>query len=130
MYEVIDPGRTNKWIATHVAPNIADVFGHALAVLFGQALLWLVFSPYSDLMPPDMCHHITTAYESVRMTEDATQPVEKSLVTVNRHEAQVFMEVVNHLEVQDINGNNGPAPVMPDDPRPRSARQVNKCFYH
>ena len=53
-YEVVDQGCTNEWIATHVTPNVADVFGHALAVLLGKALLWLAFSPYCNLTPSDI----------------------------------------------------------------------------
>ena len=36
-YELTDEGCTNDWITTHVTPNIAEVFGHDLAVLFGKA---------------------------------------------------------------------------------------------
>ena len=42
-YKAIDSGCTNKWIATNITPEISEVFGHALGVLFGKALLWLPF---------------------------------------------------------------------------------------
>ena len=125
-YEVVDPGCTNEWISAHVMPHIAVVFGNGLAILFGKAILWLAFSAHYDLMPQDMRNRIVTAYESVRTTEGAAQPVKKRLVTVTGHEAQVFMEVVGHEEHVNNNGDNGPIPVTPENPNGRSApsRQV------
>ena len=53
-YDVIDLGCTNEWITTNVTPQISEVFGHGLGVLFGKALHWFTFSAHSDLMLADI----------------------------------------------------------------------------
>ena len=64
-YVCQDPACTVEWIATQVAPNIAEVFGVQLAVLFGRPLLWLAHSNHADLMPQTMVDSIQQAYSAV-----------------------------------------------------------------
>ena len=118
-YVIADPGVTSEWIAETVTPQINAVFGTALAVLFGKAILWLAFSPHQEHMPPDMRERIQQAYLNDRATlPEGENPIRRHLVTVTGNDTQVFMEDVPPQDgtvAEDEQGDHGnqAAPVHP-----------------
>ena len=60
-YVVIDEACTDEWIVNTVTPNINDVFGFCLALLFGKPILWLAMSEHFTIMPHDMADRIREA---------------------------------------------------------------------
>ena len=101
-YEIVDPGVTQEWIGQVVTPQIREVFGLPLAVLFGKAILWLAFSPHQAHVPRDMHERITAAYAQRATIEHGENPIRRRLVTVTGDESRVYMEDV---PLQDGNGN-------------------------
>ena len=93
-YEVVDPGVTNDFIMQVVTPQIKEVFGVPLAILFGKAIMWLAFSPYQEHMPQDMRQRIESAYTERATIEHGENPIRRRLVTVTGDESNVFMEDV------------------------------------
>lgn len=117
-YVVVDPACTPEWIATNVCPNVRQVFGDTLSLLFGRAILWCAFSSVQDLLPSDMLEQITTAYNQVRTVANNRNPIEKRLVHVSGHEGTVFMEdFVEAEEDQGVQMGNASTGVQPQVPR-------------
>ena len=97
-YVVVDSACTPELIASNVCPNVREVFGDTLSLLFGRAILWDAFSSVQDLLPSDMLERITTAYNQVCTIANNRNPIEKRLVQVSGHEKTVFAEDVVESE--------------------------------
>ena len=124
-YEIADPGVTKEWIGQVVTPQIREVFGLFLAVLFGKAILWLAFSPHQEHMPRDMHQQIVAEYAQRDTIEHGENPIGRRLVSVTGDESSVYMEDV---PLQDGNDNlrrsdHGDSAV-PQHPNPSSTAGV------
>ena len=112
-----------KWIADNVTPNIKEVFGMELAVLFRKAMLWLAYSPNNGLLPPAKLQAIQDACCNCAMLLAGLNPVQKRLVTVSGEDAVMHMHVapdiapVNEQHNTDNDNSTGPN----NDPPPPAA---------
>ena len=110
--EVVDPGVTGDWLAEVVCPNVRDVFGQPVAVLFGKAVMWLAFSQHQEHMPTGMRERIHAAYQERATIADGENPIRRRLVVVTGNDARMFMEDVP-IQVPQQNNEEGPVPQVP-----------------
>jgi hypothetical protein len=88
-------GINDEFILQHVTPNIHRSFGAPLAKLLGRALLWVTFSDKKDWVPSMIAERINSAYAGVMVEADGENPIEKRLLTIVGHEAQLVITEIS-----------------------------------
>jgi hypothetical protein len=77
-------------------PNIHRAFGAPLAKLLGRALLWVIFTNKTDCWVPSVISGcINSAYAQVMVEADGENPIEKRLLTIVGHEAQLVITEIS-----------------------------------
>ena len=78
-------------------------------------LLWACFDGEMEAcMPADMRNRIRAAYETIRLLEPEENPVKKILLGVSGHDAEVHIDEITDMDVNDnnLNGVQGGAANM------------------
>ena len=114
-YRIAEPSINNNWITEHVTPNITQVYGPHVGAIFGRAIMWLCYDDTQNRIevPHTMWTRITQAYEPRATMRDGANPIAKVLQVVNGHDAQVFMDSVEEIDVDGPNtqvNHGAPAP--------------------
>ena len=88
-------GVADDWLLEYVVPNILSQYKCGVALKLARPLLWAAFEPSPQgCLPLAMTDRIKNAYEFVRHLEPDVNPVEKRLVVVTGHEAEVYIDEV------------------------------------
>ena len=101
---VLDPVCAKEWIVPHVVPNLKNVFGHQVAVLFRRATLWLTFLPHKDPMPQNMLEQTMTVHQPTIL--NLLNPIKKQLVVVAGHDATAHMDNIQNENENPQNADN------------------------
>ena len=99
-YKLKDGGVDDAFILQHVTPRIEQKFGSGVALVLGKALLWLIFSSESEIVPELIGGRVKQAYELLDTElEEGENPVEKKLLFISVHE--------EHAVLTEVDGTQG-----------------------
>ena len=88
-------GIADDWLLEYVVPNILSQYQRGVALTLARPLLWAAFEPsLQGYLPAAMTTSVKNAYAFVRHLEPDVNPVEKRLVVVTGHEAEVSIDEV------------------------------------
>lgn len=74
---------TQEFLCSYVVPAIATKFGANVAMIFGSAVMWTIFSSNSDMVPDVIRVRVTKAYEAFpNKLPGGENPIERRKLTV------------------------------------------------
>jgi hypothetical protein len=104
-------GLSNNWLAAHVAPNIAQVYGEGVAAVLGKALLWSIFDDVASArVPPQIFTRVMAAYNSLHARHrlpNGENPVKKIqlVASCGESDGEVYLdELPDDADMGQIHG--------------------------
>lgn len=102
---------SNNWLAAHVAPNIAQVYGEGVAAVLGKALLWSIFDDVASArVPPQIFTRVMAAYNSLHARHrlpNGENPVKKIqlVASCGESDGEVYLdELPDDADMGQIHG--------------------------
>ena len=115
-YELVgNNGLDDNWICQNVTPTIFKLHHcKKVAVVFGKAILWACFDPsQKDHVPKLIRERVISQYESIRLLDPNTNPIQKVSLVIAGHEGQLFIDELN--DPDEPASGDGTVQVSPAD---------------
>ncbi|KAL7567236.1 hypothetical protein ACA910_021220 [Epithemia clementina (nom. ined.)] len=99
---------TNEFILQQVVPNLYTCCGQTVGLMLGRALLWLIYSDQSRLVPAEICMRVKDAYNTLpNRLPDGENPIEKKIVVVTGdHNNAQITEIDSDAVAANVNNQN------------------------
>ena len=126
-YELVgNSGLDDNWICQNVTPTIFKLHHcKKVAVVFGKAILWACFDPsQKDHVPKLIRERVISQYESIRLLDPNTNPIQKVSLVIAGHEGQLFIVELNNPD--EPASGDGTVQVNPADASKLNRKRVRR----